>query len=291
MAFRTVIIKNRCKLEYSLNFMIVRNEEGEKRIQINEIENLIIQSSQVSITSSLLSYLLENNINVMICDGKSNPIGELLSYNGIYNSREKLLEQANISKESMDKVWKEIIKKKIYYQYKNHNKYINNLEVDSLLLKYINEIEDGDITNREGHSAKIYFNSIFGKEFSRNNPCDMNTYLDYGYTIILSAFNRTIRALGYYTELGIHHIGKTNPFNLSCDLMEPIRPLIDSLVLKNELTLDNFKIKLINVLNFEVNFDGNQMYLENAIKLYVQSVMNALINNDVNKIKFIEYEL
>ena len=41
MAFRTVIVKNRCKLEYSLNYLVCRGDE-EKRILLDEIEFLII---------------------------------------------------------------------------------------------------------------------------------------------------------------------------------------------------------------------------------------------------------
>ena len=75
-------------------------------------------------------------------------------------------------------------------------------------------IED-DKTNREGHAAKVYFNSLFGKDFSRDNECNINKYLNYGYSIILSAVNREVKILGYLTELGVHHIGESNSFNLS----------------------------------------------------------------------------
>ena len=132
---------------------------------------------------------------------------------------------------------------------------------------------------------------MFGKEFSRDLECDENAYLNYGYTIILSCFNRALRSIGYYPELGIHHIGKTNPFNLSCDLMEPIRPLIDSIVLSGKLSNDNFKRELIDVLNAQVEFDGNKMYLENAVKLYCKSVMSSMISNKVDEIKYIKYDI
>lgn len=291
MGFRTIVVKNRCKLEYSLNFLIVRNQEGEQRIHIGEIESLIIQSTQVSITSALLSNLAENNINVIICDTKANPSAELIQFNGIYDSRDKLVNQFNIGNEIKDLCWQSIITQKIANQYKVHKRYSTHEEINKLIEDYLNNIQIGDTTNREGHTAKIYFNSLFGKEFSRDLDCDVNTYLNYGYTIILSCFNRALRSIGYYPELGIHHIGKTNPFNLSCDLMEPIRPLIDSMVLSGKLNQDNFKRELTNVLNEQVEYDGNKMYLENAIKLYCKSVMSCMISKKVNDIKFIKYDI
>lgn len=93
----------------------------------------------------------------------------------------------------------------------------------------------------------------------------------------------------YLTQLGIHHIGETNYFNLACDFMEPVRPFIDKRV--KDLTSDNFKDKLIEVLSETFLFDGQKQTLSNAIYLYVASLLNALASEDASKIKFIkEYE-
>ena len=259
MGFRTIIIKSKYKLEYSMNHLIARNENEYKEINLDEINSLIIQSTQVAITSSLLANLAEKNINVVICDEKANPISELINYNGIYDSRDKI-------------VWKEIIKEKIKNQRRIITKYKRDDKIISLFNGYIDGTCDDDITNREGHAAKVYFNTMFGKDFTRSNPCDENIFLDYGYTILLSCFNRSIRSIGYYPELGIHHIGKTNPFNLSCDLMEPLRPLVD-----------------VDMLNLMVKYDGDSMYLENAIRLYCKMIMSALTTKQIEKVKFIEY--
>lgn len=87
-----------------------------------------------------------------------------------------------------------------------------------------------DKTNREGHAAKVYFNALFGKSFSRNDDCPINAALNYRYSIILSLFNREIVASGYVTQLGLFHNNMFNQYNLSCDLMEPFRPFVDTVV-------------------------------------------------------------
>lgn len=289
MSFRTIVVKKRCKLEFLLNYLVCRNEDGEKKVLINEISTLIIQSTCVSITTALISNLVENNVKIIFCDAKSNPQSELVAYNGTFDSYSKLTEQLSFSKESKNNIWQSIIKEKIFRQALNLKEidYQNYLK----LLEYKNQVETGDVTNREGHAAKVYFNCLFGNDFSRNKDCEINMFLDYGYSIILSAINRTVKSLGYYIELGIHHIGKANPFNYSCDLMETLRPLIDKMVINKEIVVDDFKEKFINILNGKVYINGMEMYLENAIKVYVQSINNALKNNDVSLIKFIEYEL
>ena len=64
MGFRTVIIKNRAKLEVRLNSLIVRGEQ-EKKVFLEEINTLIVQSTAVSLTASLLCELKKRNIKVI----------------------------------------------------------------------------------------------------------------------------------------------------------------------------------------------------------------------------------
>lgn len=79
MGFRTVIVNSRAKLEFRLNFMIVRGE-NEKKIFIDEINTLIIQSTAVSLTAALLSELIRSGVKVIFCDEKLNPCSELAPY-------------------------------------------------------------------------------------------------------------------------------------------------------------------------------------------------------------------
>lgn len=158
--------------------------------------------------------------------------------------------------------------------------------------EYINSIELNDSTNREGLAAKVYFFALFGTNFNRKDDNnEINKFLNYGYTIILSSFNRAIKSLGYYTELGIHHIGDSNSFNLSCDLMEPLRPLVDLYILKKKVDECNFKDVFIEMLSLKVIYDFKEVFLDNAIEQYVADCLNYLTTGNIKKIKFIEYEL
>lgn len=286
MSFRTLIVKKRCKLEYSLNYLVYRGEK-EIRINLNEINTIIIQCQQVAITSSLLSQLMEHKIRLIFCDACHNPQGELVPYYSCYNSYEKIMEQMQIQQDSKKILWKRIIEQKIINQAENL-KY-KNLDSAKKLFQYAKEVEEGDLTNREGHAAKVYFNALFGTQFNRGLECETNTFLNYGYSILLSAINREIKNCGYLTELGIHHIGKNNPFNLSCDFIEPLRPLVDFYVISGKLNCDNFKQELVSLLSLRVRFAEKSMILENALHLYILSLMNFLISGE-DQISFIEYE-
>ena len=86
-------------------------------------------------------------------------------------------------------------------------------EESKLLDSYLQEIKWNDETNREGHAAKVYFNALFGLDFTRTTDCPVNSALNYGYSIILSAFTREITANGYITQLGLFHDNMFNQFN------------------------------------------------------------------------------
>jgi CRISPR/Cas system-associated endonuclease Cas1 len=73
-----------------------------------------------------------------------------------------------------------------------------------LLDEYAKNVEKNDVTNREGHAAKVYFNSLFGKDFNRRDEeNETNHVLNYLYSLILSIFNRVLVEYGYNTQLGI----------------------------------------------------------------------------------------
>lgn len=160
-----------------------------------------------------------------------------------------------------------------------------------MLMDYIHELEPGDITNREGHAAKVYFNAVFGMEFTRSRDCVTNAALNYGYSILLSFFNREIVSHGYLTQLGLFHSNMYNHFNFSCDLMEPFRIIVDRCVYNNKFTKFQKEEKyiLVDLLNSQVFINGTVQYLSNAIRIYCRSVFEALNENDISKINFYIY--
>ena len=129
--------------------------------------------------------------------------------------------------------------------------------------------------------------------FTRSEENTINAALNYGYSIILSAFNRKIVAQGYLTQLGIFHDNMFNSFNLASDLMEPFRVIIDRRV--KEMKIETFekgeKMWLVDTLNAEVRINGRRELVSNAIKIYCKSVLESLEEKDISLIKFYYYEL
>ena len=219
----------RAKLDKKLGFMVVRSEENIKRVLLDEVSVLIIENCAVSITASLINELANRKVKLIFCDEKHNPSCEMLPLYGCHNCTARVREQVKWDEDVKAYIWTSIVSEKIRNQARVLQEFGHEKEA-GMLKGYIDEIELGDETNREGHAAKVYFNALFGKEFSRNADNVINSALNYGYSIILSAFNREITSNGYITQLGLFHDNMFNNFNLASDLMEPFRTLIDRFV-------------------------------------------------------------
>lgn len=290
MSWRIVVISRRAKLDLKLNHLVIRGDET-LQVHLNEISQLIIECTAVSLTAVLLSELVNRKIKVIFCDQFRNPQAELLPYYGSHDSSNKLKMQIAWDTQIKEIVWTEIVTEKIKNQMKLLKK--TGKEEYHLLNTYIEQIELNDITNREGHAAKVYFNAIYGMDFTRSSGDYINAALNYGYSILLSAFNREIVSYGYSTQLGLFHKNMFNHFNLSCDLIEPFRPLVDELVYKMDLQQfeKEEKMQLVNLLNSSIVIDGQKHYINNAIKIYCRSIFNALNQDDISEIKFFRNEL
>lgn len=284
MSWRTIVVTTTSKLDYQLGFMVVRGEET-VRVHINEIEMLIIESTAVSLTAYLLNELIKNKVKVIFCDEKRNPSSELLVYYGSHDTSAKIRHQIDWTRDSKAAVWTEIVTDKIRKQ-AEHLMDLNKPEAN-LLDRYIEEMAFGDETNREGHAAKVYFNALFGKDFTRTEDNPTNAALNYGYSLILSQFSREIVSNGYITQIGLFHDNMFNQFNLACDLMEPYRPIIDRMVIEmqpKQFEIDE-KHQMLTVFNKEVIIDGKKELLAKAVKIYARSVFDALNDQDISLIK------
>ena len=285
MSWRTVVVSSSAKLDYQMGYLVVRKDTTTK-IHLGEIRTLMIESTAVSLTAALLSELVKKKVKVIFCDEKRNPSSELMPYYGSHDCSLKIKRQIAWTDDIKGAVWTEIVYEKIRQQKYLLQEY-GKVEAE-LLQGHLEEITYGDATNREGHAAKVYFNALFGKDFTRTDDLLINTALNYGYSILLSAFNREIVLNGYLTQLGLFHDNMFNRFNLASDLMEPFRPLVDYMVL--QMTLVEFeriqKMELVNLMNKEVIINDRCELISNAIKIYCKSVFDALEDGDVSLIRF-----
>lgn len=277
MAFRNVLIESPCKLTYKGGYLVVRKEDDVTKVHLSEIASITLQSTQSFVSAYLLSELAKAKISLVISDEKASPIGQYLPLYGAHNVSKRMTEQIEWTEPAKKRVWQRVVKDKIAHQARLLE--LRSREEAALQLRaMIPEVRSGDSTCREATAARLYFQALFGDSFSRDSDCSVNAALNYGYTIILSAVSREIVSRGFQTPLGICHRSEFNQFNLSCDLMEPFRPIADRLVFDNvgpDFTREDKRL-LVDALNNTIAYRGGSYRVSSVIGLYVQDCLSAL---------------
>ena len=275
--FRSVVIESPCKLSYRGGYIVVRKEDDTAKVHLSEFQTLVLHTNQVYISAYLLSELAKAKISLVVSDERHNPVGQYLPLYGAHNTSGRIAEQLEWGPVARKQVWQRIIKDKIAHQSRVLG--VRAREQDALQLRsVVGEVRSGDSTHREAHAAHVYFRSLFGPDFTRDDETPVNAALNYGYALLLSAVNREIVSRGYLTQEGICHHNEFNQFNLSCDLMEPFRPIVDRIVFDNverDFTRGD-KLLLIDMLNQLIPYRGGSYRVTSVISLYVKDCLDAL---------------
>ena len=64
MSFRQVLISKKCYVHYDNNNMKIEDENDKLSVPISDIAIVIFESTEISVSTRLLSELSKNNINI-----------------------------------------------------------------------------------------------------------------------------------------------------------------------------------------------------------------------------------
>ena len=233
---------------------------------IEDIGVVILENSRITITSRLLSALLQNNCAVITCDDKNMPIGMQLLLDSNKTQSEIFRNQIGASLPLKKQLWQQTIQCKI------HNQFMCLKicrEVSAKTLQRLeNSVRSGDPDNIEGQAAAFYWKNMFGDMpgfiRDREGPYP-NNLLNYGYTILRAVVARSLVSSGLLPTLGIHHHNRYNAYCLADDIMEPYRPYVDwlvyQIVIENEKVValtKEIKAKLLSIPTIDVTIKGRQ---------------------------------
>ena len=286
MGYRQVIIKKSEKLHFKDNQLVIDKEENSTKVPLEDISYILIEDSTTILTTRLLAELGKNAISLIVCDEKFEPTSIMYPYNYHFKQLDVLTHQLEVDDSVKNEFWNQIVKRKIENSIRVLEMTSKEEFPISKLSDYSNEIVDGDIKNREGLAAKIYFRSLFGSDFIRFYDDNINAALNYGYIIIVSAIIRNLAVYGLNTYLGIHHSSKINNFNLAYDFLEPYRSVVDKFIYDNKddivLPLSfEFRKKLINLLNKEVLHQNKKYTIEYSIGLLIKSYIKSFSTGEI----------
>ncbi len=287
MSFRQILIMKDVRISTSNNQLIVKHDEYENNIPLDEISIIVCESTETYITTRSLTELARRNIVLLFCDISHMPVCFTLPINQHYRIYEVLKMQVQQTNESNSIIWERLVKGKI----KNATNVLKYLDMPEraidLLEEYYEEIEGHDLINREGIAAKVFFTYLYGNGFTRELEDPINKALNYGYAVLRSAITRTLCTYGFNTCIGIHHNSNINALNLTYDLIEPYRPLIDYYVATHlykfeEDLLTSSRKEIVHLLNAKVEVDNKKYTVLYSIELLVKSYLNYLENGIID---------
>ena len=265
------------------NQMIIHTKEApdmKKSIPIEDLGYVILDHQQTNITLPLLNALSDNNVAVILCGENRMPNAMLMNLDANTTQGESFRAQIEASEPLKKGIWKQVIEAKI----KNQAALLNKLGKDGDKLKpYYMNVKSGDTDNREGIAAKIYWNELFGGEFTRNREGKApNNLLNYGYTILRAAVARALMGSGLFPQFGIFHRNRYNAFPLADDIMEGYRPFVDELVYelynKGVDTLSKeVKGELIHLLFMDTRFAKTQRPLDVGLSITSASLAKCFM--------------
>ena len=237
---------------------------------------------QITMNSYLLSRLSEYAITLYVTDKTHHPCGTFLPLLRHSRHLSVLKNQLEMTLPNKKKLWKQIVCQKI----ENQATVLKLCGIDEWksidVLKSM--VKSGDPDNMEAVAASKYFKLLFGKNYTRTQDNFINPKLNYGYSILRSTISKYLVVYGYEPSLGIFHKSNLNSFNLSDDIIEPFRPIVDLYVKKFALEDEidtHTKASLANLLNCDLIIDNKLFACAKAIELTIKSLSNWY--NDKNK--------
>jgi CRISPR-associated protein Cas1 len=284
MSWRIIYITDAQKISLNINHVQVIHQEQKYHISLEEIGIIVIEDMFCNITCRLLSELAKSGICVIVMGDNHLPVGEMQPLQNNVRSSKRLLNQINWDDKIKEEVWTKIISYKILNQINTLSKLkkINKLDI---IINLFSTITLGDKTNREGTIARIYFKEMFGESFVRFEEDIINACLNFSYHLVRTLITKEIIGRGYNTQLGLNHKSEYNYFNLSDDLIEIYRPIVDYFVYNILLTKKdrkNYRIdkelkkELIDILNNKISICGKQFSILNSVAVYVNDVLSCI---------------
>ncbi len=279
------MIQNPAKLNLSKGQFRLENDGGEFTLPIEDITAIILESPQISLTSTFLSECQVRGVAILTCDKTHIPNGVLLPFQPHSRQSRVARVQQSWTEPLRKRLWQKIIQSKILNQATCLDITIGGT-VSSRLKALVNRVGSGDPDNIEAQAARDYWPRLFGADFRRHGNDSINAGLNYGYAVLRAFVARSQVAYGLIPAFGIHHDNELNAFNLTDDVMEVFRPFVDHMVFglwrdgdiktENDFLSASVRQSLANIGNVNCSMAGQIHTIANACDLMAAGLVSAI---------------
>lgn len=194
-------------------------------VSFADLSVLLVEHLHVTASASVFAKCAENNVAVIFCDGKHQPVSLTQPFHGHTLHTKVFRELLAVKHPRLKSLWKQIIRGKVL----NQAALLGKAGIPGAgLVSLAGKIRSGDPGNIEARAARIYWQRLLGKGFIRDREGSWpNPLLNYGYSVLRAAVAKAVVSTGMHPAFPVHHHNQYNPFCLADDLMEPYRPFVD----------------------------------------------------------------
>lgn len=284
MGYKILEIEDSWRITYQMDNIICFLKNKKIPIFIKDLDIVLLNNPVLNFSIRVINELSKNNVLIILCDEKHLPNCLVLPISGHYNSLKILQEQIKWTTSFKFSIWKKIINSKI----EQEENLLRKLKINAQFKLMSSDDSYESVQSVEAINAKTFFSSIFGNKFTRFDESSssskfINSLLNYGFTILMSAFARSIIKNGYDLRIGLFHKSFNNHFALACDLMEPFRVIVDAEVFKQirkvqskgMMLSSQIKKDLIQILENDMLYNKNRIRISLGIDQYIKDVLKG----------------
>ena len=217
-------------LSVQRGFLVVSQDREEVgRIPLDDVTAVIVHAHGVTWTTNLVVTLAERGAIMVLCGANHSPVAVCLPLDAHHAQNARIRSQWEAGKPLTKQLWRDVVIAKIQWQAAALTAQGTSADAFDFLAR---RVRSGDPENIEAQAARRYWPLLMGKAFRRDRlEPGLNGLLNYGYTILRSLTARAVVSAGLNPSIGIHHAHRANAFALADDMVEPLRPLVDTLTL------------------------------------------------------------
>lgn len=299
------------KLSFSNDNIIVKDKDGKIKFQTTCYRVFMVcVIGNISITSGLIQRSKKFGFSICLMSTTFKVyevIGARMEGNTLLRKHQYEYEQNYIGRKiEQNKI---INQKNALKCIRNKNDYIKEgIELlNEMSLKLENDMDYLETLGIEGNAARVYFPRMFdNSKWQGRKPRIKNDYinvtLDIGYTMLFNIVDAMLQVYGFDTYYGVFHRCFYMRKSLVCDVMEPMRPIIDYKIRKainlNQCKKDDFEqFDKRWCLKYKKNPEYIQFLMEAILEykedifLYIQNYYRFFMKNRDENIPFFEIRM
>lgn len=266
--------------------VVIESKDGSSQsVPVADV-SVVLVGVKVGFSAAVLHRLCDEDVAVLFCDWRGVPEGGAYCWSDHSRVGARHLAQSSVSQPRKKSLWSSIIRAKI----KGQSSVLDALGLPhaARLQMLAKEVRSGDPSNIEGQAARIYWSDTlneypFGRE--PRSGSSINSMLDYGYGVLRGHGVRAVLSAGLNPALGVFHRGRSNPFNLVDDIIEPFRPAIDEVVfgLDREASLSDPEVKAQLVAASTQRFLRDGKTIPTVLEHFAQ-LIGQYFEGDIDKV-------